>query len=82
MALRSDRDGNGEVYVMNTDGSDVRRLTRDPHPQPAAALPGRPRGEGSSFNGGLTAAEPDAEAGLRNTTCPVAMNADGSGSGS
>ncbi len=26
----SDRDGNGEIYVMNADGSEQRRLTRDP----------------------------------------------------
>jgi TolB protein len=30
IAFRSDRDGNGEVYVVNTDGTDLRRLTRDP----------------------------------------------------
>ena len=26
----SDRDGNGEIYVMNADGSEQRRLTRGP----------------------------------------------------
>lgn len=29
IAFRSDRDGNHEVYVMNTDGSGVTRLTDD-----------------------------------------------------
>jgi Tol biopolymer transport system component len=30
MAFVSDRDGNGEIYVMNADGSAQRRLTRNP----------------------------------------------------
>ncbi len=28
IAFRSDRDGNGEIYVMHADGSGQRRLTR------------------------------------------------------
>ena len=27
--FESDRDGNGEIYVMNADGSGVTRLTRN-----------------------------------------------------
>ena len=27
IAFNSDRDGNNELYVMNSDGSDIRRLT-------------------------------------------------------
>jgi Tol biopolymer transport system component len=30
IAFRSDRDGNGEVYVVNVDGTRLRRLTRNP----------------------------------------------------
>jgi Tol biopolymer transport system component len=30
IAFRSDRDGNGEVYVVNADGSGLRRVTRNP----------------------------------------------------
>jgi len=31
IAFESKRDGNYEIYVMNADGTDQRRLTRDPH---------------------------------------------------
>ena len=30
IAFASDRDGNGEIYVMNADGSNQTRLTSDP----------------------------------------------------
>ena len=30
IAFTSDRDGNGEIYVMNADGSNQTRLTSDP----------------------------------------------------
>src|SRR5688572_9565780 len=30
IAFVSDRDGNAEIYVMNADGSDQKRLTHDP----------------------------------------------------
>jgi TolB protein len=30
IAFVSDRDGNGEIYVMDANGSNVRRLTQDP----------------------------------------------------
>jgi len=30
LAFSSDRDGNAEIYLMNVDGSDVVRLTKDP----------------------------------------------------
>jgi Tol biopolymer transport system component len=30
IAFRSDRDGNPEIYVMNADGTHVRRLTDNP----------------------------------------------------
>ena len=30
IAFTSHRDGNGEIYVMNADGSDVTRLTDNP----------------------------------------------------
>jgi Tol biopolymer transport system component len=36
IAFGSKRDGNGEIYVMNADGSEQRRLTNNP------AIDGRP----------------------------------------
>ena len=30
IAFTSERDGNSEIYIMNADGSDPRRLTHDP----------------------------------------------------
>ena len=39
IAFMSNRDGNPEVYVMNRDGSDVRRLTN--HPAGDGRRPGR-----------------------------------------
>ncbi|NDJ60963.1 MAG: hypothetical protein GYB67_07550, partial [Chloroflexi bacterium] len=32
LAFESRRDGNFEIYVMNADGSNVRRLTDHPEP--------------------------------------------------
>jgi TolB protein len=32
LAFATDRDGNWEIYSMNTDGSQMRRLTNDPRP--------------------------------------------------
>jgi len=31
IAFQSERDGNTEIYIMNSDGTDVRRLTIEPH---------------------------------------------------
>jgi Tol biopolymer transport system component len=45
IAFHSDRDGNFEIYVMNADGTNQRRLTHDP---PLASTPhGRPTASNS-----------------------------------
>ena len=40
IAFMSNRDGNPEIYVMNVDGSNVRRMTN--HPASDSRRPGRP----------------------------------------
>ena len=47
IAFLSIRDGKGEVYVVDADGSQQRNLTHNSGRIPTAPLPGRPTGEGS-----------------------------------
>jgi Tol biopolymer transport system component len=67
IAFSSDRDGNGEIYVMDADGSDQTRLT---HNAPRAAGPSSWSPDGSQI----------AFMALRGSNLEIyAINADGSG---
>jgi TolB protein len=72
IAFVSDRDGNAEAYVVNSDGSGLRRLTRDPAFDQLGAW--SPDGRKIAFVRGTR----DTNGQLRGQAIYV-MNADGSG---